>query len=419
MASAINSKVDNRALISSPYFSLAKLDTTVGQYYSNLKPALHAALSVFGAMTLKNRTRPLSLIFEGCSGAGKTAVLQMAFPLSTEPNTSQFVYRSDKFTPKAFVTHSSNVKAEDLPKMDLLPKLRNRVLITKELAPIFRGRAEELQDNFSILIAVLDGKGFTSDTGARGRRGYQEDIVFNWLGATTPLPASTHRLMSQLGTRLLFYEIPSLQPTEEELIQYAKAGNAGEAEDVCQQAVNRFLHQFTRVHSIGSVDPKDIGISDGHFMEIVRWASFLVNARAEVIFEQSSSIWEPVAVAEPEGPFKVVNYFKEMAIGHALVSGRMHLTESDLDLVSEVAISSTPAHLRPVIRELRESISVDTARCAQLCRVSVTTARRYLKELSLLGIVDLTKGSPATNDPDMIQLKQRYHWLRQNLEHEV
>jgi len=119
-------------------------------------------------------------------------------------------YRSDKFTPKAFVTHAANIKKDELAQIDLLPKLNGKVLLTKELAPLFRGREEDLKDNFSILISVLDGKGFTSDSGTHGRRGYSEPVLFNWIGATTPLPPSTHRLMSQLGTRLCFTSFPRL-----------------------------------------------------------------------------------------------------------------------------------------------------------------------------------------------------------------
>jgi hypothetical protein len=96
----------------------------------------------------------------------------MAFPLRdvdvaipVAESLDQYVYRSDKFTPKAFVTHVANVRRANLGAVDLLPKVHRKVLITKELAPIFRGREEEMRENFSILISVLDGKGFTSDSG--------------------------------------------------------------------------------------------------------------------------------------------------------------------------------------------------------------------------------------------------------------
>ena len=191
------------------YIHVAK---AVGKYYPALASSVDACLAVFGSMALGGRTKPLSLIFETPSGFGKTAILQMVSPGEHYPGAvgfEQYAYRGDKFTPKSFVTHAANVKKSELAEMDLLPKLQGKVLVTKELAPIFRGRMEELQENFSILISVLDGQGFTSDTGMQGRRGYQKQMIFNWVGATTPLPLATHQLMSQLGTRLLFYEVPA------------------------------------------------------------------------------------------------------------------------------------------------------------------------------------------------------------------
>ena len=146
------------------------VDPVVSLSYPGLLDSVHACLAVFGAMALAGRTKPLSLIFETPSGYGKTAIVQMAFPvrgISIPVNQSLdlHVYRSDKFTPKSFVSHAGNVKRAALAGVDLLPRLKNKVLITKELAPIFRGREEVLRENFSILISVLDGKGFTSDSG--------------------------------------------------------------------------------------------------------------------------------------------------------------------------------------------------------------------------------------------------------------
>ena len=51
---------------------------------------------------------------------------------------------------------SADDKFEKLKEIDLLPKIELKLLITKELAPIFRGRQDELIDRFSILISVLE-----------------------------------------------------------------------------------------------------------------------------------------------------------------------------------------------------------------------------------------------------------------------
>jgi hypothetical protein len=384
--------------------ALGTLDAVVKKHYPALITSAHAMLAVFASMAMKGRTKPLSLIFETPSGYGKTATLQMAFPSDEESPLAKLVYRSDKFTPRSFVSHAANVKKEDMPNLDLLPKLENKVLITKELAPILRGRVEELQDNFSILISVLDGKGFISDSGMHGRRGYDRPILFNWIGATTPLPAATHRLMSQLGTRLLFFEVPAKQPTIDELKAYF-LNDPDAAERECQRAVNTFLMTFFLKHPVGSIDPLEMKFCDGLLDQLVRWVSFLVSARAEIRFEDE----EPIAAVPPEGPWKVVNYFKQLLFGHALIHSRMEVERTDIDFIGEVAISSTPGHLRPIIRALRTTPAVDTPLAARLCDVSRPTARKYLMELQVLGLVGLTKGE---SDAYLVTLADEYTWLR-------
>src|SRR4051794_31799763 len=94
----------------SGYDTVAK---AVSQHYPGLNGSVDAMLGVFGAMALARRTKPLSLIFEGGSGLGKTAVLQMPFPPTDSP-LEQYVYRSDKFTPRSFVTHVANVKKNEI-----------------------------------------------------------------------------------------------------------------------------------------------------------------------------------------------------------------------------------------------------------------------------------------------------------------
>lgn len=393
---------------------LSNVELLVNRYYPRLLPSVKSCLAVFGAMTLAARTKPLSLILETPSGYGKTAVLQMMFPMLGEEGCDlrQYVYRSDKFTPRAFVSHAANIKSERLAAQDLLPKLQSKVLITKELAPIFRGRKEELTDNFSMLISVLDGKGFLSDSGAKGRRGYERNIIFNWIGATTPLPPETHRLMSQLGTRLLFYEVPAIEPTENELIAYAAREDAGVAERECQKAVNAFLLEFFERHAVAGVPAESISIPKPLLEQIVRWARFVATGRREIKYESEGTSWTPVSALQGESPYKLVNYFKELARGHALIHGRDEVEQSDLEMVAHVAISSVPGHVRPLVRQLRRSETIDTPGCMALCHVSDTSARRYMHEIHLLGVGRLLPGSPTINEPNEITLSENFRWLR-------
>ena len=113
------------------------------------------------------------------------------------------VYRSDDFTPAAFVSNRVDLSAAQLARVDLLPKLKNRTLVTKELAPLVAGKQEDLKKTFATLTAVLDGKGYLRDSGAHGQRGYAEEINFSWVGCTPPLSSDVLAVMAQLGPRIL------------------------------------------------------------------------------------------------------------------------------------------------------------------------------------------------------------------------
>jgi hypothetical protein len=387
---------------------IVELHEIVGLYFPALVSPVHALVAVFGTMALAGRTRPITLILEGGSGSGKTTVISMALPKGM---VGEYVYRSDKFTPKSFVTHAANRKKSELHRIDLLPQLRHRVLLTKELAPMFRGREHELQEIFSILISVLDGKGYVTNSGTQGQRGYAEDVRFNWLGATTPLEPRVHRLMSQLGTRLLFYEVPTVTPTSAELVEFLKRRDPDEAEHVCNSAVTSFLDDFFAEYPVCSVSMERIEFPEDKMKWLAQIAQFLVHARREVRFgKEGGTNWKPVGANSPESPFRLLQSLKELALGHALVCRRMHVNESDLRLVEEIGISSVPGHLRPIVRELRVKPKINSGQVEELLKVSRPTARNYLEELWLLGLATLTKGNRKS--PHVITLAPDYKWLK-------
>lgn len=284
--------------------------------------------------------------------------------------------------------------------------------MTKELAPIFGAREDELRENIATLISILDGEGYISDSGMRGRRGYEEAILFNWIGATTPIKQRVHRLMAQLGTRLLFYEVPVIELTDDELLAYATNGRADEGASLCNKAVNEFLSTFFEFNPVGMIPPESIVFPSSLLRELTHCAKLLVKGRAEVISENDKGNWKPVSAAQSEGIWRVVDYFKELARGHALIAGRTEIDESDIGLITHVAISSISGHLRPIIKYLREYEELTSVECERLCRVSRPTARKRLREVELLGIAIRREGSAQTNESDTVRLADEFLWLK-------
>ena len=85
-------------------------------------------------------------------------------------------FYSDNFSAKSFVSHNTAVKSENLVQIDLLPKIKNKLFLLQSLSPTFAKKDEELIELLGILIRILDGKGYESDTGAQGHRGYNGEL---------------------------------------------------------------------------------------------------------------------------------------------------------------------------------------------------------------------------------------------------
>jgi len=69
-----------------------------------------------------------------------------------------------------------------------------------------------------IITRVLDGHGYESDTGAHGHRGYNEPMMFVWIGAAVDIPFKVHKLLGTLGPKLYFLRLPSNSKSEDYFI---------------------------------------------------------------------------------------------------------------------------------------------------------------------------------------------------------
>lgn len=151
----------------------------VGGHFPKLVPAVEACLANVCALLLKDLSTCPSLVLVGPPSSVKTTPLDFI--------DTTFIYISDNFTPASFVSHAANVERDKLEKnVDLLPKLRGKVLMVKDFAPIFSKRPDDLEAAVGVLTRMLDGRGYMSDSGIHGQRGYKGDYRFAILAATTP-----------------------------------------------------------------------------------------------------------------------------------------------------------------------------------------------------------------------------------------
>lgn len=204
--------------------SMEQWQTTLQTKYNRLRKVteekilglwlpLEFALSVKSILNIKNITLPFIGIILGPPSSLKSVAVDM-------PKHARDTFPTDSFSPKAFVSHNSNMTEEQLQEMDMLPKIKNKLFLVSELAPLFTAKDEELANIFGIIMRVADGNGYWSDSGARGHRGYDGPLMFLWLGAAVDIPYKIHKMLSMLGPKLYFLRLPMSSEEEDDLLHF-------------------------------------------------------------------------------------------------------------------------------------------------------------------------------------------------------
>ena len=365
-----------------------------------------AALGVVCSLSLKNRDHCLVLIFEGTSGQGKSIIVRLLEP--DREASKERLERVDDFTSASFVSHASNRTRKELDEIDLLPKIRQKVMMTKELAPVFRGDEKELKKNFSRLTSVLDGDGYQTQSGTQGTRGYVGDYLFNWIGATTPIPERTHKIMSQLGNRLLIYEIMGEETSEEDLMEFATNYEGNNAVSECRKLTNDFIETHFKTHPVESVDPGNVAIPEPLQRELVRYAMLISVGRVEVETRDGGD----VEAGSPEGAYRPILLLQMLAKGLAVGDRRTTVEAGDLDIIRHVAFSTLPGKRRGLLRALLTGGGDLTSHeVEQALGVSRPTAIARMRELAATQIVISSEGKPSTSTPSKINLADDWRWL--------
>ena len=130
----------------------------------------------------------------------------------------KYSYYSDKFTARAFVSHSATVAKEKLTEIDMLPQNKSKILLTPEFSALFTGKDDEIKEQFGVITRILDGKGLETESGVHGQRGYHGDYMFTWLGAAVDIPYYIYKFLSTIGFKIYFLRMPRTEVTVDDLV---------------------------------------------------------------------------------------------------------------------------------------------------------------------------------------------------------
>lgn len=374
------------------YNSLGKIEQIIKLNFPSVWFETVACLSASATLSLKNLNGCPSLNLVGRPSGEKTTVLSFFYG---QDNT----YISDDFSPRAFVSHSANVKKEELEAVDLLPRIRNKILITPELAPLFEAPKDKLIDNFATLTRVLDGEGLNSDKGTHGHRGYSGDYKFIWLGATTPLRASVWNVMGKIGNRLFFLNVREKNRTSKDYLAMFSGKAYEEKVKICRSAVRNFLDNHFKNNPVRSIEwdaEQDLFI----LQEIIKYATLLSKLRGTLMLWKDEAGEYQYNFPLIEEPPRAINSLYNLAKGHALISGRKFLRSEDLEVVRAVAFSSMPHDRSEFLKILaKHEGKLTTQNIQQELNCSDETARKTMQLFKILGVVTLKNLSLSEGRP--------------------
>lgn len=406
-----------------------QLKLTAEEQLPGLWLPLEFAISVRSIMHTKNITLPFIAVILGPPSSFKSVAVDMF-------EGARHTFQTDDFSPKAFVSHNSAVSNEELAKIDLLPKIVNKMFLVPELSPLFTTKDDELANVFGIITRIADGKGYVNDTGAKGHRGYRGRMMFTWLGAAVDIPYKIHKLLSTLGPKLYFIRLPASPETEEDLLRLMQLDDFKER----LQAVNKVLYDYLEyLESCPAMEPDpDIGgmlrikwdAADKRQEQtqryIIRLAELLAHLRGTVpTWETQDTQGLDYAYATPyiENPKRAITQLFNLARGHALSQGREYITvDDDLPLIIKVVLSGTTSIervkvLNALLEEDQDGGYMSVNDVVNVTKTSDTTAKKAMAEFTALGLVNLIRlgdNEDGTEDPNaeiQIRLRSGFEWF--------
>ncbi len=388
-----------------------KLQEIIEKNLPDMFEILMACLSVKAQMLIEGINLPFFLVLVGRASGSKTTILGCLEILQDSIKTYNI-------TSKSFVSHIANVKQEDLKEIDLLPRIKNKMLITPELGTMFSTREDKLLETLGILTTILDGKGYRSESGVHGSRGYDGDYYFTWIGAIPKLSDHLLKILGNLGPKIYFLRLNDENLTDEEEEQKILDAITGKKyavrlAEVQQQtkAVWDVLESYIKQHGKIKWDTQKDDIET--VQKIVSSAAILSKLRVPIHYEKHPS--EKGFVMEVESrelPTRAATLLLYIAKGHAVLHGRNYVVEDDLGVVLDVALSSAFKKRARAFRALLENKGeINTQELADKMNVAKQTALNQIKELVVVGLGEFIHQPGRTKPFDAIQLNKRLHWL--------
>ena len=398
-------------------FEKPEKETTIEGWRSIIKsnfPELlfpaEIGLSIISQLLIQDITNPFALVLVDVPSSGKTITINFFSEIDG------LTYATDKFTPASFISNATNVKKHELPKIDLLPRLRYKMFLIRDLSVIFSKPEESLNECLGILTRVLDGEGLNTDSGAHGQRYYVGEYLFMILAGSTPVPPRVWKMMGNLGSRLFFLNMGAKEKSETELANQVTTLAYKEKEKICRLTTKNFINTLWYKSQKG-IDWDKTRDKQEYKVIVARCARLLARLRGVInVWKDRTRESEAYDYTNPviEMPDRINQLFYNICRGHAVIHGRTQINKEDLKLIVELAIDSSPTTRAKLFRKLLENNGVmKTSDVESALKCSKPTALKEMEALKILDVCYITENSYGeVGEPEKeIHLTEDFKWF--------
>jgi hypothetical protein len=377
-----------------------------------LWPGLEFELSILRILNILGCTLPLIGIILGRPSTSKTVTISL---LRKWPCT----YYSDNFTAKAFVSHSTAVASKDeLEQIDMLPKIKDKLFLTPELSPMFSAKDDDLIQILGNITRIADGQGLMTDSGVYGQRGYDEKLMFTWVGAVVDVPHKVYKLLGNLGAKLYFFRMPYTSKTEDELVKQTNEDFDTKFGEI-QSALFDYLIWFeigpdlTEDASSGLPKMKwDESKDDSEAKKFIARSAILLSHLRCVAnrwdTENTQGSHYGYSVSLQEDPSRAAVLLTNLAKGHALLEGINYISKKDVPIVIKTVLSTAQIERASIFSLLLANHgSLTTSQITEYLNISKPTALKTMAEIKAVRLVDEDWVGPEKR----VILRPEFNWF--------
>jgi len=368
-----------------------QLDSIISRYFPDKFFYLKLILaSGYATLFINGITQPISLFLLGDPSTKKSTLLEIMRGLDR-------VLWSDIFSPASFVSG-----ARDIEGGDLLPRLRNRCLVTPELGVLFKDR--NLPQTLGLLTRLLDGMGYVRHTGF-GEVGVHENVRFNWCAAIVKIQPKIWDLLGHLGHRLLFLHLEndseSVEAVENRLVRMiTEDRDYNEKLSICRNAVIAYFQKIQARYPNGVT--WNTAMDDPQAKRIIVRAALMLKSLRGTIDpkDATNTIFEE--------PTRLTQSFYNICRGYALMHDRTHVIFNDVESVLAVMLDSAPPERKKLLLALlKQNGEIDADQYVEISKHDHKRVLDEFNDFKILNIVEFIQD----NSMKRIRLKPEFSWL--------